>query len=346
MGAAGHGRTPVTSALTLAVVVAAGVGGSPEHRERFTGWASALCEALTAAPAPPTVRLVVERPEEAPPSAPRPCAPRGRSTRDELEAQLVAAGGDIAEGGGLLVVLIGHGSGGPRPRFNLPGPDLSPENLRDILARATAAPVTVAHLGSAAGAFVPALSGPGRVILAATRARETNETRFPEHFVAAFVGGEADRNRDGNLSALEAFVYARDAVERDFDRDGLLRTEHAVLDDNGDGVGSGDPKTEAGTDGVLASRTPLLATTEQSVLAAGEEDAAIRSLLARREELAARVDELRNVRGAIPEGAYFAELETLLLEIAGITEEIARLRGESDPPAKTPGGAQGRSGPA
>ena len=324
LAAAAAGSAPRGAA---AFVVVAGVGGTPEHRERFTAWASELCRIASAPPAPVPVHLLLERPGEA--AASGSCAPRGRSTREELEAQLLAAGAGLAPGEGLLLVLIGHGTGGARPRFNLPGPDLAPEGLAAILARTTRGPVTVAHLGSAAGAFLPALSGPGRVVLAAARASETNETRFPRHFVAALAGAEADRNRDGRLSALEVFDFARKEVERDFDREGLLRTEHPVLDDNGDGTGSAEPATAAAGDGALAARTPLLFRTASAKAAAsGDGDPEIAALLREREGLAARVDALRNVREGMEESDYLEELEALLLRIAEISEEIARLRGE------------------
>ena len=175
--------------------------------------------------------------------------------------------------------------------------------------------MTVAHLGSASGAFVPALSAPGRVILAASAAHETNETRFAEHFIAAFSnedsGGGADRNKDGRLSALEAFDFARLGVEREYDERGLLRTEHPLLDDNGDGVGSLDPAAAPGSDGVLAARRSLLFRTAEAAGEAAPEgaDPELRALIAERDELAARVDALREVRESMDEEAYLAELE-------------------------------------
>jgi len=66
-----------------ALVIVAGVGGTPEHRERFSGWARDLCAAALATPAPGPVRVLVERlPEDgepADPCAPVPGAPRRNS---------------------------------------------------------------------------------------------------------------------------------------------------------------------------------------------------------------------------------------------------------------------------
>src|SRR3990170_3451888 len=47
----------------------------------------------------------------------------------------------------------------------------------------------------------------------------------------------------GTAAALEAFQYARTEVEKYYAGKNLLQTEHALLDDNGDGRGSADPGT-------------------------------------------------------------------------------------------------------
>ena len=313
------------SADVPALLIVAGVGGTPEHRERFSGWARDLCAAALDTPAPGRVRVLVERlPEDREPDPS--CAPVARSTQEELAREIEAARGPAATGTGLVLVLIGHGSAGSSPRFQLPGPDLSPERLGEMLSGFGSGPVTVAHLGSAAGAFLPALAGPGRVVLAATRANETNETRFPRHFIAALAGDEGDRNKDGRLSILEAFDFARRGVEREYEQEGLLRTEHALLDDNGDGVGSLEPEMAAGMDGVLAGRRALLIRTGEAVADTSADTPEIRRLVAERDALAARVDVLRETREGMEEEAYLAELETLLLQIAELAERIAALR--------------------
>ena len=270
----------------------------------------------------------MERPPEAQ-DAEDPCAPAGRSTRESLAREIESAGSAAGSQAGLALVLIGHGSGGDSPRFQIPGPDLAPEHLAAMLQNLPAGPVTVAQLASASGAFVPALSRPGRVVLAATRAHETNETRFPRHFIAAFAGGEGDRNKDGRLSVLEAFEFARRAVEREYEQEGLLQSEHALLDDNGDGLGSLEPAMAAGSDGVLAGRLALLVRSTDAVAASAAETPEMRRLIAERDALAARVDALREAREGMEEEMYLAELEGLLLQIAELAERIAALREKS-----------------
>ncbi len=294
------------------VLIVAGVGADPRYKERFAGWAEELCAAARAQPNPPVVRVLAERV----PDEPRPCLADGRSTAAGIRAEIDAVA-DPA--GGLFLVLIGHGSAtGRGARFHLPGPDVGPEDLGGMLGRFDGAPVTVAHLGSAAAAFLPALAAPGRVLVAASREHESGATRFAGHFVEAFSSSDADaaadRNRDSRISVLEAFEFARAGTEREYRDAGLLQTEHAVLDDDGDGVGGE-------SDGALAARR--LPFGDPELAAAGED---LRRMIQERDALAARVDTLRALRDDFEEDEYFAQLEELLLRIAEIGDRIEELQ--------------------
>ena len=87
---------------------------------------------------------------------------------------------------------------------------------------------------------------PGRVCITATDALpELSETVFPYHFVRAFADPKADADEDGLLSVLEIFNYSKTQVKAFFDEKKLLLTEHALLDDNGDGIGHRDPSAPA-----------------------------------------------------------------------------------------------------
>ena len=92
------------------------------------------------------------------------------------------------------VQSAGAGSGGCR--------------LREAAGRALRAARGVREHRELDGAFV-SLAGPGRIIVTATKTGgERNETRFPAFFVEAFGDEAADRDRNGRVSALEAFDYA------------------------------------------------------------------------------------------------------------------------------------------
>ena len=94
---------------------------------------------------------------------------------------------------------------------------------------------------SASGFFLKPLSTPGRVAISATEAdQEVNETLFPHALVEVLSAPppEADRDKDGALSVFELYLAVVADVTRRYVEDELIPTEHAQLDDNGDGRGS------------------------------------------------------------------------------------------------------------
>ena len=162
---------------------------------------------------------------------------RGRSTREGVEKAFATLAARATVDDEVVVVLFGHGSfDGRQASFNLPGPDLSAADYAALLGRLSSRRVAFVNTTSSSGAFLQPLAAPGRVIVTATRTGgESNETRFPAYFVEAFGAQAADTNRDGQVSLLEAFDYARAKTAKAYEQDGLLLTEHAALEDGGDG---------------------------------------------------------------------------------------------------------------
>jgi hypothetical protein len=93
------------------------------------------------------------------------------------------------------------------------------------------------------GFFVKPLSKPGRIVIAATEAdREVNETIFPHKLTAALAEPppflEFDMDGDGRVSLLDLYLRAARQTAEEYANETLLATEHAQLDDNGDGRGT------------------------------------------------------------------------------------------------------------
>ncbi len=239
-----------------------------------------------------------------------------RATRDEIAKAIATLAGRSAAGDVVLIVLLGHGSGqGADSRLNLPGPDASAADFATWLAPLTGRIVVLVNAASASGDFLPVLSGREHVVITATKsAMEGNETTFGEHFAKALVSESADADRDGRVTLLEAFDYARREVAKGYETRNLLATEHALLDDDGDGKGSSTPGGATG-DGALA-RTVAFGITPVS------SDPRIAALTAERRTLEAQVDALRRRKTAMDSTGYERELERLLLEIATRTAAI------------------------
>lgn len=305
------------------LLVVVGLGGDQEHRERFHGWATELIEAARTRYGVPeaNIRYLGEDPEA------DPALIQGRSTAENVQAAIreIAAGSTPDDA--VVIVLIGHGSArGSEARFNLPGPDLGPAELALLLDQLPTSRIAVVNTTASSGGFLPALAGEGRVIIAATRGpREQNETLFGGYFVQAFDGEDADLDKDGRVSLLEAFQYAAREVQRHYDDEGLLLTEHAVLDDDGDGVGSSEPAPPEGEGRVAATLflAPARPRGADAVAATPE----LEALYRRRDSLEVRVQELRAVRESLDPSEYDRRLEDLLVELGLTTREIRALEG-------------------
>jgi len=317
----GGGPRPLDGQETHVLIVS-GLGGAEEYRQRFSDLAVELHAALIGRydHSPDRIVVLTERPEMAPGVV------KDRSTRDNVLAAMGEMAGSAAAGDHVLLVLIGHGTAqGEEARFNLPGPDLSVEDVAAALGAFDDEIVAVIHTGSASGGFVQPLSGPNRIIVAATRtARERNATEFPRFFVEAVAGDAADLDKDGRISVLEAFQYASAEVERYYGDENELLTEHAVLDDNGDGKGSREV-SQAGPDGRLAATFPIGTVSAVSVEAT--DDPVLAGLYEERREIQGRIDELRAMRDALPPEQYAERLEALLVELALKNREIRAREG-------------------
>ena len=220
----------------------------------------------------------------------------------------------------LWLVLIGHGTyARDQAKFNLRGPDFSAKELSSWLQNVKR-PVVVVNCSSASGPFVNRLSGPNRVIVSATKSgAEQNYARFGRFFAEAIASADSDLDHDGEVSVHEAFLRASAGVESFYEVEGRIATEHALIDDNGDGRGtpasffrgvrpSGKAKEGAKLDGSTAARITLapaggrLPFTEQE--------------LEQRDQIETQLEGLRQKRDEMDQQSFDAAVEPLLLQLA------------------------------
>ncbi len=317
---------PTLAAQNTHILLISGLGGDPEYTAAFHGWLSRFADAATEKYGVPAERITYlgERTDLDPTRI------RARSTADNIRAAFAEIGAAMGPTDELVVLLAGHGTfRNDVARFNIPGPDLTPGDIDGLLDGLGQRRIVFVNTATASGPFVPALSAPNRTIIAATRSgRERNLTRFGLHFVDAFAEEGADVDKDARVSMLEAFAYAVREVERQYEGDNLLLTEHAVLDDNGDGEGSreigelaaGGGVGGEGGDGELA-RTVFLGAVGGGGVGEGASPE-LRRLLEEKAEIEARIADLRRVKSQLPVERYEDELEALLIELALKNREI------------------------
>ena len=320
--AAAWAPAPASAQGRTHAVIITGLGGTDAFRESFHAEASTLYDALVNRHglSPEDVTYLGEKVEVDPDRITL------RSTRANVLQTFAEIAARAAPMDRLLVVMIGHGTaGGGEVQFNLPGPDLTPSDLLEGLGAFPTQTLALVHTGSASGGFVQPLSGPNRILLAATRTeRQLNATEFGEFFAEAVAGDGADLDKDGRVSLLEAFLFTRREVERRYEDENELLTETAVLDDNGDGVLSHDAGL-AGPDGPLAATFQLGGISGTS----GQlpDDPELARLYQERADIQRRIDEVRGLRDSMEEDAYLDALEPLLVELALKNREIRAAEG-------------------
>ena len=134
--------------------------------------------------------------------------------------------------------MIGHGTGsGETAKFNIVGPDLDAAEFSTLVDSIKTQNIIVVNTTSAGHDFAKTQSSFGRVIVSATRNRaEKYDTVFAKYFVDGLRNHNADRDKNSRVSVLELFNYAKTQVNAYYKERGTLPSEHATLDDNGDGV--------------------------------------------------------------------------------------------------------------
>jgi len=309
--------------LTAFLLIIVGLSGDPEHGELFHGWGERMAETAVDLGVP--AERVIYLAEDVDAAGER---VSGRSTRDEIDAAVDRLSTEAGPDDVVFVTLFGHGTyDGRDAKFNLPGPDLSAAEFDAMLDRLAPTQVVFIDTASASGPFIDEISGPGRTVVTATRnGAEQYATLFGGYFVEALTAEEADADKNSRVSVLEAFLYSQRRVAEAYEREGLLATEHALLDDDGDGEGSAEPTALEG-DGMRAA-TLTLGSTNAAAL---PDDPQLRALYLERQEMERQIESLRLLRGSMDPARYASELERLATELALKTREIREIEGTPNP---------------
>ncbi len=310
------------------VIVVIGAAGTKEYGAQFTKWARLWEEACSkgkakfaaigldtveGSPAPVLPPLLLSREST------------GVRANDRTALQKILADEPKQTTAALWLVLIGHGTfDGRTAKFNLRGPDISADDLAEWL-KPLLRPIVVINTASSSAPFLSKLSAQGRVVITATKSGyEQNYTRFGQYLAAAIAEPQADLDKDGQTSLLEAFLTASGRVDEFYSAAGRLVTEYALLDDNGDGLGTRadwfrgirpvrKAEDSASLDGYRAHQFHIVHSEAENKIRPG--------LRAQRNRLELEVVKLRDAKEKLSEEEYFSKLEELLYDIAQIYEQ-------------------------
>ncbi len=287
-------------------VTIAGLGGTPEYETQFAKWASELDHDFHEN-GPDSQVVTVSGPA---------------ATRQNIQETFSRLARQAKPEDAFALLLVGHGTfDGTDYKFNLPGPDITAKELASLLNRIPARRQLVVNMTSCSGASVAALARSDRIVITATKSgNEKNAPVFARYWIDALRDPAADTDKNGTVSALEAFEYAQRKTSAYFESEKLLATEHAVMTDTGRMEAVRDPKPENGQ-GMLASAFPLLRPRAENLARAGSDK---QRLVAKKEELEAKIDQLKYQKAALPEDEYKQQLTALLLQLARTQAEIDR----------------------
>ncbi len=300
------------------VVIIAGLGGEEVFQKRFAAESEQLYRVLQSQFGyKPEDLILLASPSD---SLAVPARANDATTIRSVFKKLASELGEDSE---LLVFLIGHGSfDGEWARFNIPGPDLRDVDFAAMLDRLQVSKLLFVNSSSASGPFVEKLSRNGRILITATRnGIERNATHFFSHLLATLEhASEADLNKDGLLSTTELFINTRDRLVKYYSEQGILRPEHPLLEDDGDGEGTETPDILKG-DGAVASRFFLQQNRRGERIAAGSAGNKPVQVSAAQKKILARVEKLQSRKSTMPEDQYYREFERLMLELARLNSQ-------------------------
>ncbi len=299
------------------ILLVIGAEGNDEYGQTFANWAEEWRKAAAAADA--ELQVIGESTGDVP-------------DRELLEAALSEQA--AADCDRFWLVLIGHGTyDGNAAKFNLRGADVAAGELADWLTPVKQ-PTIVVNCASSSGPYINQLSAAGRMVITATKSGyEMNFARFGQYFASALNDLHADLDKDDQVSLLEAYLSASRRVEEFYHQDARLASEHALLDDNGDGLGTpaswfhglrATRRAQEGAelDGARAHQIHLIASDRESHMPQDERK--------RRDALELQLAALRERKTAMSEEAYFAELESLLVPLARIYQSTQSGRDHPD----------------
>ncbi len=290
--------TPLSASAALYAVIVEGLGGEAQYADEFHEQVEIVKAASQPLAAGGEIRLFAG----------------AGATREAVQAYIRTLSKTVKREDRVAVYLIGHGSfDGQEFKFNMPGPDLTGQDLVRLLDSLPTENQLLVSTGSASGSLADILKKDSRVLITATRSgNERNATRFGGDFAAAFKDPTADTDKSGSVSAQEAFDFAARRVEDFFKQETRIASEHPRLE------------------GTRAARFTVaqLVPDKPAIQSASPER---QQLADQRDSINARIEELRLRKDQMEEAAYLGELEKLLLELATAEEQIETLDGATGP---------------
>lgn len=243
----GDKSPPVQVESNRWLLLACGLPGDADHRERLTDAVSKIsnaAETVLGVNPDKTRRVLVSDPamgdalhDQLPDAS--------ECTKESMQTTLQELAALIQPADSLTVILLGHGQlYKRRSTFNVQGPDFDSAEfakwVQPIHCRQRVFLLTM----PTSGFWLKPLRAENTVVISATEADlEFTATEMP-YALADVLDGQGigvqtleDIDQDGQLSMLDLYLAVNIEIHNRFSGAEQLQTEHAKLDDNGDGIG-------------------------------------------------------------------------------------------------------------
>lgn len=322
---------PALSEANHFALIVSGASGDEEFREKFWKWSTQLVAILQTELRFPRdhVSFLTEDPERA-------LEQEGlKATKIQLHESLDRLRQQLKKEDLVLILLLGHASyDGGEYKFNLVGPDITGSELKSWLEPFSSHQLVLIVATPCSGILVKQLADRNRILITATKSEfETNNIIFPEFLVEALKQRNADSDKNSRVSILEAFRYASQMTASWYKGQGLLATEHPLIEDTGNQSAVSD-LSPANGDGLLAARIYL----DYPVHAADPEkpkatvNPEVEFLRERRRQVEESIQRLKYQKSTLAETEYVRQLEDLLIQLAQTNQKLRQAEKKNDYP--------------
>lgn len=228
------------------LLICCGLSGDEEHRERLTKACRDLISVAEPLLGVTSARLrVLVGDDEMQDTISDVAKNIEVCTKSSVKTAIEELNERVPHDGSCWIVLLGHAHlHGQRCQFNVSGEDIDQKEFGEWSNHLTCREQVFLITLPVSGFWIRPLRAPSRVVISATEADlEFTGTEMPYALVDVLSGNGAhtaleDHDADGSVSLLDLYIAVNLEIHGRFKARERLQTEHAQLDDNGDGRGS------------------------------------------------------------------------------------------------------------
>jgi hypothetical protein len=225
-------------------LIVCGLAGDEDHRKLFSETAELMLTGLTKHHGFAAENIKVlwgDEPQEKD-------GPAVAGSQVATRESIIETGKELVEASqpedALWVIVLGHAHYDNKLSWiNVKGPDLSHIEFSKLFVGLPCREQVFFITTQVSGFFARSLSAPLRVVITATEAdQEVNETLFPHKLAKNLAEPpeleEFDVNEDGQATLFDLYLLTAKQTLEDYAANEFLATEHALIEDNGDGRGT------------------------------------------------------------------------------------------------------------